>query len=111
MAAFMSESNFSFSATGVSAIGCASRFPLPASRSGYLENHLAGFARFDGRDRRVCLAQREAVRDDRRRIELTRFEKPRHLVPRLIHAATDDAVDREALEDDLGRQIEVHFLR
>src|SRR5712675_2353392 len=100
MAAFRSESNFSFSATRVSSVGCASRFPLPASRSGYLENHLAGFARFNGGDRCVCLGQREAVCDDRRRIELTRFGKPRHLMPRLIHAPADDAVDRETLEDD-----------
>src|SRR5688572_272223 len=51
-------------------------------------------ARLDRADRLVELVERKPMRDDRRRIELPRAQKPRHLVPRVVHPTTHDAVDQ-----------------
>src|ERR1700693_5455319 len=79
--------------------------------SGYLEDHFAGLAGFDRGDRRVSFGEWESMSDHGCRIELSGAEKARHLVPRLVHSAADDAVDGQTLEDHLGRQIEIHLLR
>ena len=39
--------------------------------------------------------------DDRSGIELVSGQETSHLMPRLVHAASDDAADRDAFEDDL----------
>src|ERR1700694_5235032 len=78
--------------------------------SGYLEDHFASRAGLDRGDRGVRFGERESMRDHRRRIEFSGTQKARHLVPRLVHAASDDTVDGETLEDHLRRQIEIHFL-
>src|SRR6266576_914521 len=49
--------------------------------------------------------------DDRCRIEFSRTQEARHLVPRLVHPTSDDTVDRKTLEDDFCREIEVDLLR
>src|SRR6266545_4064549 len=88
MLALSSSSNLRLSATG--------RCPLCD-----FEDYLAGFAGLDCRDRCIYLRHWEPVRDDRRRIELTRAEKSSHLMPCLVHPAPHHSINGEALEDDL----------
>src|SRR3954463_3708302 len=78
--------------------------------SGDFENDLS---RFTGFDRANCLLralERKAVRDHRRRIELSASQEARHLMPRVVHAAADNAVDGDSLEDHFGGEVHVHGL-
>src|SRR2546423_380616 len=79
--------------------------------SGYLEDHFAGLAGFYRSDRRVSFGEWESMSDDWRRIEFSGTEKARHLMPRLVHAAADDTVDGQTLEDHFGCQVEIHLFR
>src|SRR5688572_3037819 len=63
-----------------------------------LEYHLPRLSRLDRADGLVGSFEREAMRDHWRRVELAGAEKARHLVPRVVHAPADDAVDRDSLE-------------
>src|SRR5204862_941862 len=96
MPAFSSSSNFLLSVTLVSLCD--------------LENNFACFARFNRDDCGVQFRHWKAVRYHRRWIELTGSQKSRHLNPGLVHAATDDAVDREPLEDYFSRKIDLDWL-
>src|SRR5687767_4559956 len=78
--------------------------------SAHLKDHLSRLSPLDRPDRLVEAREREAVRDHRRRVELAGAEKPRHLVPGVVHASADDAVDRDALEDHFGREVHLHWL-
>ena len=73
----------------------------------HLQDHLAGLPVLDDLDRVRDPLEREAVGDDRPRVELAGPEEPPHLVPGLVHPPAGDAVEREALEDHVAR--EVHF--
>src|SRR5688500_7212922 len=50
------------------------------------------------------------MRDDWRRIELARTKEARHLVPGLVHPASDDSINGETLEDYFLRQIDLDRL-
>src|SRR4051812_48818680 len=83
---------------------------LPA-RLRDLEDDFPRLARSDRADRLVGFLQRKAMRDDRRGIELTGEEEARHLVPGIVHATPDHAVDGDPLEDHFPREIDLHRLR
>ena len=70
-----------------------------------LQNHLAGLAVLDDLDRLGDRLEREAVGDDRPGIELTAAKEAAHLVPGLVHLAAGDAVEGEALEDHVAREV------
>src|SRR5688572_7536154 len=71
------------------------------------EDYLAGFPGLDCSDCLVDLIHGEPVSDHWRRIELTRTKEARHLVPGLVHPASDDSINGETLEDYFLRQIDL----
>src|SRR5258707_4234642 len=95
MPAFSSSSNFLLSVTLVSLCD--------------LENNFASLARFDRGDRGIYFRHWKAVRYHRRWIELAGSQEARHLNPCLVHAAADDAVDRESFEDYFSRDIDLDW--
>jgi DNA-binding CsgD family transcriptional regulator len=52
------------------------------------------------------IPHRDAVGDDRMQVELAVFEQSRHLIPGLVHAAAINALDGDALEDNVLGKIE-----
>src|SRR5471032_2480354 len=79
---------------------------LPASavrtlRSGRpVEYYFSGLARAHRLESLDVILDAEVVRDDRRKRQPA-LQQARHLVPSLKHFASIDALDRQALEDDL----------
>src|SRR5687767_10906086 len=78
--------------------------------SPYLEDHFPRLATLDGPDRFVGSLEGKTVRDHRGWIELAGAKEARHLMPGVVHAAADHTVDRDTLEDHLGREVHLHGL-
>src|SRR5512144_1409509 len=84
---------------------------MSSSPSGDFEYDLARITRLDRSNCRVEIGHGETVRDHRLGIELARAKEARHLMPRVVHPASDDTIDGDSLEDDFLRKVELDRLR
>src|SRR5688500_20253428 len=71
----------------------------------YLQNDLAGLAVLDDANGVRHAIERKAMGDDGPRIELTRADEPEHDVPGVVHSPSGHSIQREALEDDVAREV------
>src|SRR5439155_880521 len=73
-----------------------------------LQDDLSRAPRADRGEGLVDPGEGELVRDDGARVEESRRQVAAHVVPRLVHFPADDAVDGDALEDDLAGEVHRH---
>src|SRR5260370_31344710 len=71
-----------------------------------IHQYLAGLARLEPLHASGKLLHCDAVRDHRMQIEFAALEQSGHLVPSLIHAASVDALHRDAFENSVFVKIQ-----
>src|SRR6266478_4016319 len=71
-----------------------------------IDQNLSGFPSLHTRNGLRKIFHRDAVGDDRMQVELAALEQRGHLIPGLIHAASVDALDGDAFEDDVVREVQ-----
>jgi hypothetical protein len=71
-----------------------------------VDKDLAGFAGLEALHGFAEIFHGDAVGDDGMKIQLAAFEQRRHLIPGLIHAASVDALDGDAFEDDVFGEVQ-----
>src|SRR5262245_56372807 len=88
----------------------------PVPQSGRLavlheKDHLARFAGSHRLEALLELIEGDPVGDDRGEIDEAGPEGLAHLLPGVVHAPTDDTVDRDPLEDDVVREVDRDLAR
>src|SRR5271170_6902100 len=80
-------------------------------RSVWVNQYLAGFARFQSGHGFRKILHRDAVGNHRMKIEASALQQSGHLIPGLVHAAPIDALNGDAFKNDVFGEIERNGLR
>src|SRR5579859_6012009 len=83
--------------------------PLPYAVR--VHQNLAGLSGLQALHRLAEVLHRDAIGDHGMQVELAALEQRRHLIPGLIHAASIDALHRDALENNVFGKIQRDRLR